>query len=694
MSEATLMYNTKPSGLKRRVAFGLPISALLLGAIILLATFLRFYNLDAIGDGNTYYTAAVESMLQSWKNFFFVAAEPGGSVTVDKPPLGLWLQAISAAIFGVSGVSVALPQVLAGILAVPVIYHLVKRYAGEAAGLIAAFVLAVTPVAIAVERNNTMDATLLLTLLLAAWAFIKATDTGILRWLLAGAVLIGLGFNIKMMQAFLPVPAFYALYFLGAKQGWWRKIAHLALATLVMLAVSFSWAIAVDLTPADQRPYIGSSTDNTVMELIFGHNGFNRLLGGQRNRDGGTQPANSSPSQDGSAFAGNTPPAQPPPGGNAPGGGRPGGAAPGNDGQGGGGPGGGGPGGGSEIGDPGLLRLFTAPLSNEIGWLLPFGLLSIAIVAVSAPIQLPLNDTHKALILWGGWLLTAGTFFTVAEFFHAYYLVMLGAPLAALVGMGIMSLWRLRESRPVMAWLLIGTAAFGTILFQVYTIHQYIDAAWWVILVGLLAIAGLILLTVQLLFKEKLAASLAMGSLVASMLVTPLVWSALTTLNESPNIGLPSAYSGEQGGGRGGSGGRSDGMDVELLDYLQANTQDTEYLMAVKSSMQGSDYVIETGRPVLYMGGFNGGDPVVDAADLQQLVDDGRLRYILWSGDQGRGGDSDIGSWLESTCTPVTIGQSTGTAVQTINASTQNQDGPPGRQSGGRGGNTLYQCGG
>jgi 4-amino-4-deoxy-L-arabinose transferase-like glycosyltransferase len=223
----------------------IPLPVILLGLIVLLAAGLRFYNLSAVGDASQYYTAAVKSMLQSWHNFFFVAAEPGGSVSVDKPPLGLWLQAGSAAIFGVTGVAVVLPQVIAGILSVPVLYALVKRYLGQAAGLIAAFVQAVAPVAIAVERDNTMDATLILFLLLAAWAFIKATESGKLRWLMLGAALVGLGFNTKMMQAFLPVPAFYALYFLGAKVGWKRKLGQLALTTVVLLAVSLSWAVAV-----------------------------------------------------------------------------------------------------------------------------------------------------------------------------------------------------------------------------------------------------------------------------------------------------------------------------------------------------------------------------------------------------------------------------------------------------------------
>src|SRR5512146_3339155 len=93
-----------------------------LTAIVLLAGGLRFYNLWALGYANSYYAAGIEAMLQSWHNFFFVAAGPGGSVSLDKPPVGFWLQAISAHFLGVNGFAVVLPQIIAGLLSVVVIY--------------------------------------------------------------------------------------------------------------------------------------------------------------------------------------------------------------------------------------------------------------------------------------------------------------------------------------------------------------------------------------------------------------------------------------------------------------------------------------------------------------------------------------------------------------------------------------------
>jgi 4-amino-4-deoxy-L-arabinose transferase-like glycosyltransferase len=240
-----------------------------LAMIVALAAALRFANLDALGEANHYYTAAVKAMLQSWHNFFFAAAEPGGSVSVDKPPVGLWLQVISAYFLGVNGFGVLLPQIVAGILSVIVVYHLVRRWFGAVAGLVAALALAITPVVVATDRNNTMDSTLILTLLLAAWAFIKVTERGKLRYLLLGSILVGIGFNIKMLEAYLPLPAFFALYTLGSPERLWRKGINLALATVLLLIVSLSWATIVDLTPADQRPYVGSSGDNSELSLLL-----------------------------------------------------------------------------------------------------------------------------------------------------------------------------------------------------------------------------------------------------------------------------------------------------------------------------------------------------------------------------------------------------------------------------------------
>ncbi|MCG8352833.1 MAG: glycosyltransferase family 39 protein [Chloroflexales bacterium] len=608
-----------------------------LGAIVILAAVLNFYNLEALGYANRYYTAAVESMLQSWHNFFFVAAEPGGAVTVDKPPVGLWLQAISAYFFGVNGFAVMLPQILAGILSVLLLYHLVRRSLGTAAGLIAAFVLAITPVVVATTRNNTMDSVLVFTLLLATWAFIKATETRRLGYLLLGACLVGVGFNIKMLQAYLVLPALYALYVLGSSERLWRKVVNLALASGLLVAVSLSWAIVVDLTPADQRPYIGSSTNNTVMELIIGHNGLNRLWGlfGSGNNSGlppqaGMMNGDGALPQPGMMNDGGLPPQT--------------GAM--NDGR---------PGGlnirDNEIGTVGALRLFTAPLNNEASWLLPFGLFSIGLVAFRSRLSWPLSPKHQALILWGGWLLTAAIFFSVANFFHAYYLIMLGAPLAALVGIGVIELWRLGMQRRWLALALLLLVSGATLALQYATATQYMQNAWWLPSTVALFCIGVGLFLAAARFSWQRISTVGFSCVIAALLVTPAIWSWQTMLHPSGNMSLPNAY---EGTARESVNNGELQIYQSLLDYLEPRTQDTTYLMAVPSSMQGADYVIATGRPVLYIGGFMGQDEVVNSDDLAGLVADGELRYIFWGEGMGPFGNKmDISDWIASACVPV-----------------------------------------
>ena len=739
------------SFLDKKVFRNLTIAGILLIAIMVLSFALHMINIGSIGDANAYYTAAVESMLKSWHNFFFVAAEPGGSVTVDKPPLGLWIEAIFAYFLGVSGFSVSLPNILAGVAGIPVLYLLVKKYMGKLAGLIAALVMALTPVYVATNRNNTMDGMLVFFLLLVAWAFIKATESKKLSWLLLGAFIVGLGFNIKMLQAFLPLPAFYALYFFGSKEPWLRKAINLGIATLLLAVVSLSWAVAVDLTPADQRPYIGSSTNNTVMDLMFGHNGISRLEstggpGGGGPQDGNApQPAlqagsllndSSQPQQNlrqgaprqaldacanqtqgsvcsftqpngnqinGSctlapgASAGVTPPnttqlacapqGMMPQNGQLPAG------APNGQPQFAGGPNGnqGGTRFSQETGNPGVFRFFTQPLSKQMSWLLPFALISVVIALFASRIKFPLeSNTHKALLLWGGWLLTCVVFFSmVSGIFHAYYAIMLVPPLAAVVAIGFTQLLSWGKDRSWAGVLLI-VAAFITFGYQLFAMNQYGEKTIWLYVAGILLLAG----SALMFFQRKLA----YFTLLAAMMIVPAYWTTMTMLSNA-NQNLPTAYTGNNqqfgpvaiGTNRPqDDGNRGSNVNDALISYLQTNTQNMEYLVAVPSSQQGSSLVLATGRPVLYMGGFGGQDDVVSADDLAQMVADGELRYVMYGGNGGPdGGKQDISNWLSSSCSVVSEFSNTTNSNQ-VDGQSQFQ-GPNGGGPGGQA-STLYMC--
>lgn len=193
--------------LTRLRAFWEPRRRRALALILLVAAFANFFELQRNGYANLYYAAAIRSMLQNWHNFFFVAFDPGGFVSVDKPPLGFWIQAASAKLLGYSGFSILLPEALAGVLSVGMIYLVVRRVFGAGAGLLAALFLAITPISVVTNRNNTIDSLLALTVLLGAYAMTRAVERGSLRWLLLAGVLVGLGFNIKLLVSRYPLAA-------------------------------------------------------------------------------------------------------------------------------------------------------------------------------------------------------------------------------------------------------------------------------------------------------------------------------------------------------------------------------------------------------------------------------------------------------------------------------------------------------
>ena len=723
------------------------LTAIALTLIIGLGAFLRLYELGAYSIGNTYYAATVKSMLSSWSNFFFGAFEPGGSVTVDKPPLGFWVQSLSAALLGVNGFSLALPNALAGIGSIGLTYYLVKEQFNRGAGLVAALTLAVVPVTISTERNNTIDGLLVFVLLLAVWAVWKAVQRGKFRYLLLGAFIVGLGFNIKMLQAYMIIPAVYALYFFGAKEGWWTKIWHLGVSTLLLVVVSLSWAVAVDLVPEENRPFIGSSEDNTVMELIIGHNGLSRLgLNDNKKNDGGTRPQ--PPVDDGQrAQASNTPnqsPNQTPVNGQpsnqqppqealdactnlyvgdactvnlpnrdvegicispqqldtlvcapneraaAPNGqiarSTPAGA-PNNGGQ----PDGGRPNGGgafntSETGQAGLFRLFSEPLVTEASWVLPLALVSILLTAIT--LGFSWSKKHLALILWTLWLLPALAYFSFTTgLFHRYYLIMLGPALAALTGMAF---WSASELFKRNHWLGLGTLIFlitMTLGFQGVMLSEYTTANWLLPFAIVIALVGLGILLVN---KSHQMRTIALTIILLAMLAAPFTWSVMVTANENANVALPTATINDAQPTTFMTPDNTVMSDNEeaIMNYLLENTDPETYLLATVNARSAAPYILETGRPVLTFGGFSGGDQVIDAAGVAEMVENGELRYILYS-DKINNSHRDIAAWVTESCLPTSV---PGVEVRQQNpAQAQNTQnvrmGPPSENE------VLYDCG-
>lgn len=624
--------------------------------VMLLAVFFNFYRLTQEGYGNLYYAATVKSMLTSWHNFFFISFDPGGFVTVDKPPLGFWIQAASAALFGFTGWSLLLPQALAGVLSVGLLYHLVRRVFGPTAGLLAALVLAVTPISVATNRNNTIDSLLILALLLAAWAVSRAAKTGRLRWLLLGTLLVGLGFNIKMLQAFMVLPAFYLLYLVAPPLPWWKRLLHLALAAVVLLTVSLSWAVIVDLTPPQERPFIGSSKDNTVMELIIGHNAAARLLPSGLRGTGAGRPQPPPPGwRPGQPRRGQQPPL--PPGGQPvrpPATGRqpvqlsppsgPGGSP--------------GPGSGStqplsnETGERGLLRLFNRQLAGQISWLLPLAGLGLLAAAWQTRLRLPLDRRHQALLLWSMWLLPQMAFFSIANLFHRYYLAMMAPAIAALVGAGVVAMWNDYRQQRWRGWLLPLALLIGAGV-ETVILAQFPDWSRWLtpLIVGLcLATAGALIaarLAGQASRRTWPAAVATIG--VLTLLIAPTVWAAIPVWHGG-DVRLP--YAGPElleGSARAGS---TPDMS-KLVNYLLSNRGESPFLAATVRADTAAPIILATGEPVMALGGFSGGDQILSAEDLEEWVTTGAVRFFLLP-NQG-GSQQELTRWVTAHCTLVPL---------------------------------------
>ncbi|MCS1352300.1 glycosyltransferase family 39 protein [Mechercharimyces sp. CAU 1602] len=624
-------------------------------SIMTLSFFLTFYNITQEGYANLYYSAAVQSMLESWQNFFFLSFDPAGVVTVDKPPLGFWIQTLFAKLLGYEGWVIILPQALAASLSVGLIYLLVAKWSGKTAGLISALLLALTPVAVATARNNTVDSLLVLVLLLATWALFRAVEKNQSKWLFLSAVLIGLGFNIKMLQAYMVLPAFLLFYLISARHTRVKKAVNSLIAAVLVLAVSFSWALTVDAVPADERPYIGSSQDNTVMELIFGHNGISRWAGGNKADDSNSLPDDTmknnsnenlppAPNERPSPSEGNgSPPERPQAGadGNASPPGQPQAGADGNRGpreQ------TAAPGGQNEIGSPGLFRLFDSQLVGQASWLLPFVLFALVALAKGIRRYKETSLSHHFTLFWLTWLIPAVTFFSFASFYHRYYLVMLAPAIAALAGSGWVAMWKEWQQRDSWRAWLLPSAVIVTATVHLAIVYQYEGVSTWLSPLILFAtIISLVLLFYRswhVRWKPKAVLILT----VLALSIAPLYWSFTPMIYGGallPYAGPELEYERNNQGG----------SNNEITDYLVSQYDEGEYLVLGQSSHEVSSFIIETGLPAVAYGGFNGGDQALTLTEIKELVATGKVEYVLLSdgGRNGsRGGNQEISQWLQA----------------------------------------------
>ncbi|MGW6425969.1 glycosyltransferase family 39 protein [Nocardia sp. NPDC055053] len=673
-------------------------------AVLLVVTAIAYLiNLSANGWANDFYAAAVQAGSQSWEAFFFGSSDAANSITVDKPPASLWVMELSVRLFGLNSWSMLVPQVLLGVASVAALWAAVRRSFGAAAGLIAGTVLAVTPVAVLMFRFNNPDALLVLLMTAAAWAMTRAVADSRWRWLLLTGGLIGFGFLAKQLQVLLVVPALALTYLIAGPPKLGKRIAQLFAAGAAMVVAAGWWLLTVELWPADQRPWIGGSHENSIIELTLGYNGLGRLNGNERGSVG--------------------------PGGELPAGGN------------------------GMWGSTGITRLFEPAQGGQIAWLIPAALVAL-VAGLVLRRRAPRTDRRRAtLILWGGWLLVTGLVFSfMAGIFHQYYTVALAPAVAALIGIGAVQLWGARDRLWVRLTcaLAIGltTATAWVLLSRSASFQPWLR--WTILAIGVLAT---IAAAFPLARRQSLIAAIAAAFI---GLAGPVAYS-VDTIATAHSGAIPSA--GPSAGGMGGMGGpgmRPDGGDgrmgtapgntgtgttptdgsqgwnmppdgnsqggamppngstaqggsvpsdgaaapgggmqsggaaiqggasqpggamqggrmggaggllsgsrpsEQIVTLLEQNGGDYTWVAATVGSNSAAGYQLATELPVMPIGGFNGSDPSPTLEQFKTYVAEGEIHYFVAGGRGGPGGTSEstssaITAWVTANYTATTI---------------------------------------
>ena len=587
-------------------------------ALLVATAVLYLWGLGSSGWANDYYAAAAQAGTQDLTAWLFGSHDAGNAITVDKPPAALWVMALSGRLFGFSAFTMLLPQALMGVGAVAFVYAAVRRVSGPGAGLIAGAALALTPVAALMFRFNNPDALLVLLMAAAAYFVVRATETGSTKWMALAGSALGFAFLAKMLQAFLVVPGLALAFLVAAPIGMWQRVWKLMVGAAAMIACA-GWYIAlVELWPADSRPYIGGSTSNSLLQLALGYNGIDRIAGGGFPRGG-------------------------PPGGGPGGSGAPGGA-------------------GNVLfgGEPGIGRMFGQSMGTEVSWLLPAALIGL-IAAMWLTRKAARSDQLRAsLLMWGGWLLvTAAVFSFMDGIIHPYYTVALAPAVAALVGISVRELWRVRDrlwSRLVLAAMSASTGVW--VFFLLDRTPDWLPALRWVVLVGSVIVA--VMLAVGAHRKGRAVAVLATGAILfgAAAPAAYAVETVATAHNGPISTSGPSkgdAFGKPGNGGPGGAGGpgRPGGPggrmaeNAALAELVQG--LDNRWAAATIGSMGASSLELKSGASIMAIGGFTGGDNSPTLAQFQEYVANHEVRYFIEGERFGPPGHRDSGTAGEIT---------------------------------------------
>ena len=670
---------------------------ILLLALMAMAAATYFVNLTASGYANEFYSAAAQAGSVNWESFLWGSLDSGNAITVDKPPASIWLMALSVRAFGLSSFSILLPQAIMGVLTTYLLYATVRRYWGNAAGLITGIAFVLTPVAALMFRFNNPDALLVLLMVGAAHCVLRSLEYAKTRagnrrrtwWMVLAGILVGFGFLTKQMQVFLVLPGFAIAFLIASPTGFLRRMVDGVAAVIGMVLAAGWWVALTVLVPSGSRPYIGGSQTDSFLELTFSYNGFGRLTG----------------SEEGSVV----------PGGSSTGGT-----------------------GGGMWGQTGWTRLLDGEYGTQIAWLAPLAFAGIVIGLVTLGRAARIDLRRASVIVFGGWLaVTWLTFSFMAGIFHQYYTVALAPAVAVLAAIAVTGLWVSRKSlwsRIVTPALVLGSAYWAFTLAGRSTWLPWLK--WCILGFGILATVVFIIAALS---SSRRIAICGMTLSAVSLLSGPLAWTAYTvatghngsivlagpsvtsstgmggmgggpgggqggpgssegTMQEAPsgtpgqgsgsapeapsgtmgqppnsasgygNASAPSGSIGEGTSSEGMSGGSMGGMGMggssassKIVSMLEQSSSSYRWAAATTGSQNAASYQLASQKAVMAIGGFNGSDPAPTLKQFKEYVPQGLIHYYIASssggGTQmgGSGSAAEISSWVAEHYTATTV---------------------------------------
>jgi 4-amino-4-deoxy-L-arabinose transferase-like glycosyltransferase len=578
--------------------------------LLALAGLLNLWALSQNGFANAYYSASVRSMSSSWHAFLYDSFDPSGVMTIDKPPLAVWVQALSVREFGFHPLSLLVPQALMGMASVALVYDLTRRRFGRAAGFVAGLVLATTPITVAISRHNNPDALLILFATAALWFAVRALEDGRTRWLVLAGVCVGLGFETKLSVALVVVPGIAAAWLWVAPRGRRTAVGQLLGAGAAMVAVGVAWPLLTALTPAADRPWVSGTSDNSIWSLIVGYNGLGRL-GGQA---GGPQLVHA-PTGGGGLFGGS----------------------------------------------PGPFRLLDTSLGGQAGWLLGFAIVGGLGILVASRLRRRDPSTGWVLAVGGAFVATAVVFSAAKGIFHPYYVSLLAPFTAALVGGGAAQIVR----SGWMGRLLAPVALAAGVATELVVIHNNPQKLGWLppilILVG--ALACLALAAARNIRVRAAVLAVAFAALLAA----PATW-AVQTLGHQTSSTFPA------GGPAGADAIAGPGVNHvarhvaaparrhrrqrrhlsasernllvsrELRGALRYVRRHGGGTIGIRSQEQAAPAIIASGAHVAGIGGFSGAEAEMTVSSFADAVRAGSVRWVLASGHARVGSSGRVGA--------------------------------------------------